>query len=122
MNQCQGLKRNGERCTVTADPPHTYCWWHDPANANERARAAAIGGRARASRELTTIKRNLEDLAKQTLSGEVDPRVAAVVNQLWNTLLRAIEVERRVREQDEFAERLEQLEQTLDRQGREHAW
>lgn len=42
-----------------------------------------------------------------------------MANQLINTRLRAIEVERKVREQEEILERLEVLEQT---QEGERAW
>ena len=38
---------------------------------------------------------------------------AAVANQIYNTLIRAIEQERKIRETEELAERLEALEEVL---------
>jgi hypothetical protein len=47
------------------------------------------------------------------LDGKVDRGRAAVANQLYNTLIRAIEQERKLRELEELAERLEALEEVL---------
>jgi hypothetical protein len=44
--------------------------------------------------------------------GTIERGVGAVVFQGFNTLLKAVEVERRIRETDELAERIEQLEAT----------
>jgi hypothetical protein len=52
------------------------------------------------------------------LEGRVDRAAAAVANQVANTRLRAIEVERRVREQDELEERLDELEGVLEKAER----
>jgi len=94
------------------------CWAHDPANAQKRRRGASRGGRAKANRELPTIKALLEDLTEQVLSGELDTRRAAVANQLINTRLRAIEVERKIREQGEIEERIASLEDLARNRGR----
>jgi hypothetical protein len=48
------------------------------------------------------------------LKGTVDRAAAAVANQVANTRLRAIEVERRIREADELEERLDELEGVLE--------
>ena len=53
------------------------------------------------------------DLTKDVLSGEIETGRAAVANQLINTRLRAIEVERKVREAEELEERLESIEHVL---------
>ena len=108
---CKATKRNGEPCTLPAQGQQGLCWAHDPANAQKRRRGASRGGRAKANRELPTIKALLEDLTEQVLSGELDTRRAAVANQLINTRLRAIEVERKIREAEEIEERLSRLEE-----------
>jgi hypothetical protein len=117
MALCAGTKRNGEGCTATVEPPQRYCWWHDPANADERRRAASRGGRSKPNREIRDLKRELEDLAKGILDGSVERSNAAVVNQILNTRLRAIELERKIREQDELEERLAALEQSQEQKG-----
>lgn len=117
MALCAGTKRSGERCTATVEPPQRYCWWHDPANADERRRAASKGGRGKPSRELRDLKRELEDLAKGVLDGSVDRGKGAVVNQILNTRLRAIELARKIKETEELEERIGQLEQSQEQRG-----
>jgi hypothetical protein len=59
---------------------------------------------------LPSIKARLEDLTEQVLSGELPTGPAAVANQLLNTRLRAIELERKIKETEELEARLEALE------------
>ena len=118
MGVCVGTKRNGTSCTVIVEPPKTHCWWHDPANASQRKRSASKGGRGRQSNELRDLKSLLVDLTDRVLSGELEKGKAAIANQLINTQLRAIELERKIREQEEVLQRLEALERRLDFGGR----
>jgi hypothetical protein len=111
---CAGIKRDGGRCSAPVEPPQTYCWWHDPANADKRRRAASKGGKGKASRELSSIKALLEDLTERVLAGELPTGPAAVANQLVNTRLRAIEQERKVRELEDVLERIEALEAKIN--------
>ncbi len=60
--------------------------------------------------EIRALKTQLEDLAAGVLSGSVDRGNAVVVNQILNTRARLIEIERKVKENEEFEERLEELE------------
>jgi predicted RNA-binding Zn ribbon-like protein len=121
MNRCLGTKRDNSPCTVTVEPPKTYCWWHDPANAETRKQAAARGGkragRGRPQTELANIKQRLSELADEVLAGEVDKGVAAVASQVLNVYLRAVSVELKAREQLELIERLEALEEDLGHKG-----
>jgi hypothetical protein len=116
--QCTAVKRNGERCTLPAHGPQGLCWAHNPANAEKRRRGASRGGKARANRELPSIKAQLEDLTEQVLSGALETGRAAVANQLLNTRLRAIELERKIKETDELEARLQALEQPQERGSR----
>ncbi len=116
MPPCLGNKRNGEPCTATVESPQTLCWWHNPANAEQRRRAASRGGRGKPSREIRDLKKELEQLAKDVLTGEVDKGTGAVVNQIMHTRLRAVELERKVREQDELERRLEEMAEAFERQ------
>jgi hypothetical protein len=58
------------------------------------------------------IKQRLHTLADDVLEGGVARADAAVVSQIYNVLLRTLETERKIREQEELIERLEGLEQT----------
>src|SRR5215211_6061722 len=110
MGRCAAIKPNGERCRLDAQEKQDTCWAHSPENSEKRRKRASRGGRAKANRELPTIKALLEDLTEQVLSGELPTGPAAVANQLINTRLRAIEVERKIREAEEIEERLTRLE------------
>ena len=115
---CAGIKGSGGRCTATVGPGEDYCYHHDPARAGERKRAASRAGKSKPSRELAGIKALLSELTDRVLGGgDVEPLEtgrAAVANQLINTRLRAVEVERKVREADELEARLEELEALLE--------
>jgi hypothetical protein len=65
--RCAGTKRDSSPCTATVEPPHRFCWWHDPANADKRRRAASKAGKSKPSRELAGIKQRLSDLADDVL-------------------------------------------------------
>ncbi len=120
--RCTGTKRDNSPCTATVEPPQRYCWWHDPANADKRRRAASKAGKSKPSRELASIKQRLSDLSDDVLAGEVDKGVAAVASQVLNVYLRAMSVELRVREQMELIERLESLEEGLEQQRGERRY
>jgi hypothetical protein len=113
MAVCRATKANGEPCTLPASGPQGLCWAHDPANREKRKRMASKAAKSKRSRELIRLKAQLVDLTKDVLAGEIETGRAAVANQLINTRLRAIEVERKVREAEELEERLEVLERVL---------
>ncbi len=117
MSQCAGIKREGGRCAVVVGGSRTYCYQHDPANAEQRKRAASRGGKSKPNRELSDVKRLIIGLVTGVLEGTTDRADAAVCGQLLNTQIRAVGVELKVREQLELIERVEELESLLKRQG-----
>jgi hypothetical protein len=119
MPQCAGIKRDGGRCAVVVGPGQSHCYAHDPERSRERQRNASRGGRSRGRGELGELKKQIRDLAAGVLDGTADRGRAAVANQLYNTLIRAIEQERKQRELEEIAARLEALEEVL--RGRQRA-
>jgi hypothetical protein len=115
MPRCAGIKRDGGRCTVIVPPPQTHCYAHDPSRAEERKRNASRGGWSKGRRgvgEIPDLKSQLEDLAADVLDGKVAKGVGAVVNQIINTRLRAIELERKFKETEELEARISALETT----------
>jgi hypothetical protein len=112
--RCAGTKRDNSPCTATVEPPQRFCWWHEPANADKRRRAASKAGKSKPSRELSGLKTQLQDLTEQVLAGELETGRAAVANQLINTRLRAIELERKIKETEELEARIEALEQSQE--------
>jgi hypothetical protein len=120
--RCAGTKRDSSPCTATVEPPHRFCWWHDPANADKRRRAASKAGKSKPSRELAGIKQRLSDLADDVLEGRQERAVAAVASQVLNVFLRAVSVELKAREQQEITERLEELETLLEQRREERRY
>src|SRR5215212_7286130 len=114
MPRCAGTKRDGGQCTTIVPPPLTHCYQHDPERAEERRLNASRAAKSRHDPEIREIKRLLKDLYTGVLEGRVDRAAAAVANQIANTRLRAIEVERRMREAEELEGRLDELEDVLE--------
>ncbi len=117
MARCAGSKRDGTPCERIVGAPQRYCYAHDPGRASERRRNASKAGASRPSREILDIKNHLKELTLEVLSGAVATAPYAVANQLINTRLRAVEVERKIREQDELLERIERLEEQATEKG-----
>lgn len=126
MARCQAIKPNGERCKGDAMPGAEWCYSHDPGRAEERRRNASKGGRSggrgRGGGEIAEIKDLLSGLTRQVLAGEQQTGRAAVAAQLINTRLRAIELERKTRKQEEIIERLEELERASESQRGGRGW
>ena len=114
MNRCLGTKRDNSPCTVSVEPPQTYCWWHDPANADARKQAAARGGkragRGRPQAELSDIKRRLSEVIDAVLEGSQDRGRAAVAIQGFNALRAVLEQERKIKETEDLEGRIQALE------------
>jgi hypothetical protein len=92
--RCAAITSAGERCKLDATSG-SYCWSHDPANAEERRLRARRGGKAKGAGELDQIKRELRAVIADVLEGRVDKGRAAVALQGYNALIRVVEVSRR---------------------------
>jgi hypothetical protein len=118
MPRCAGKKGDGSPCERIVGSSREYCYAHDPAFAEDRKKAAAKAAKSpakgRSNTEIREIKGQLRHLYAAVLEGVVGRQDAAVANQIANTQLRAIELERRVREQDELEERVDELEDLLE--------
>ena len=77
------------------------------------------GGNVRSSGLSGTAegKRHIRDLIDKLLKGEIGRDIATATFMRLNTLARFLELERRIREQDEVLERIEALEE-LEEQRR----
>jgi hypothetical protein len=118
LAKCAAIKPNGERCKVEAKPHVEWCWSHHPDYEEARRRRASRGGkrggRGRATSEVQELKALLADLTARVLKEEgtepLETGPATAANQLINTRLRAIELERKIRETEELEARIEALE------------
>jgi hypothetical protein len=114
LTKCTAITQGGTRCKGIAKGSSDYCYAHHPDHAHARRRAAQKGGkrggRGRPQAELSEVKSILRGLAGSVLKGATDRQDAAVVGQLLNTVIRAVSIELKAREQAELIERLEALE------------
>lgn len=130
MSVCSAIKPSGDRCRAQAMHDSQWCYVHDPDLADKRQRnnrkGGKRGGRGRGSGELVGIKDLLSELTDRVLGVEgtepLGTGAAAVANQLINTRLRAAELERRLREEEELLVRIEQLEQAAEQQKGGRRW
>ena len=128
MARCRGEKPDRTPCERIVPASQEYCYSHDPARKEERRRNASKAARSKPSADLREIKTLLKDLIDRVLGKEDTEALgtgpASVANQLINTRLRAVELERKAREVDELEARLEALEQATGNQkgGRAKPW
>ena len=119
MARCQRIKGDGERCKGTAMPGADWCYSHDPERAEERRanarKGGKTGGRGRPSVEMGDLRAEIRAVVLGVLSGRVQRGIGATVFMGYNTLLRAVEVERKVHEQDVVEARLDELAERLQR-------
>lgn len=94
-----------------------YCYAHHPDLEDRRAaasrRGGKTGGRGRGKGDLKEIKAWLLSLASDVESGKLEAKDGTAVSQILNIWLRGVETERKLKEQEELAERLEALESVL---------
>src|SRR5215212_9641130 len=114
--RCAAIKDGGERCKALAMEGATHCYAHDPRRADERRRnakrAGEVGGngRGRPRGELAQVRLELRRVIEDVRANKLGTGAGSVLSQLYGTLLRCIEQERRSAELEELVERLETLE------------
>jgi hypothetical protein len=116
MSRCAGLKPDGSACERIVRSSQMYCFAHDPSKEEARKRNAAKAGASKPNRELANVKTQLQEISDRVLRGELDARKATAAVQALNTLLRGIEIERRVRELEEIEHQLAELEARASQQ------
>jgi hypothetical protein len=114
MSRCQGIKRDGGRCTASVPPSAQWCFNHDPERAADRKRNASRAGKSAGGREIRDLKRRISEVVDAVLEGSQDRGRAAVAIQGFNALRGVLELERKIRELDELEARIEALEQTRE--------
>ncbi len=126
MAKCAGITQAGTACKGIPIDGSQWCYVHHPDHIQERRRHGSKGGkrggRGRLQAEVSDIKRRLSGLADDVLEGRQDKGVAAVASQVLNVYLRAVELERKIREEDSLEARLDALEGLLEEaEGRAYA-
>ncbi|MDP8952014.1 MAG: type VI secretion system contractile sheath small subunit [Actinomycetota bacterium] len=118
MTKCSGITRAGTACKGIPVDGSEWCFVHHPDYTEERrrygSRGGKRGGRGRPQAELTDIKDCLRAMVEDVRNGDMDRADAAVCGQLYNTLIRAVLVELKVREVEDLARQVEELSELLD--------
>jgi hypothetical protein len=117
--RCSAITRSGGRCKGVAVRGSDLCAAHDPRTQERRRSGAKRGGRKRpgASAELATVKAELRETIEGVRDGSLDRGTGAVIGGLYNTLLRALEVQRKWHEADVLEARIEALEAEQEQEG-----
>jgi hypothetical protein len=101
---CTGLKRDGNRCHAQALTGSRYCFFHDPAAAEERAAASKRGGEKTRPAVLppgtpdfplnnaTDAGALLGRTINQLLRGELDPKIANAAGYLIGLKMKAADL------------------------------
>ncbi len=114
---CRSTTQYGRPCQNPAQPGSEWCWSHAPENAEQRRRNSRAGGVAAhspATLEIGELKDELRAFAWDVKENKVAPGVGSTLVQIYNTVIRAIETGRKVREQEELEQRIEALEMGRD--------
>jgi hypothetical protein len=115
MPKCVATKKNKEPCSLEAVYSDNKCWAHSIHTEESRRQGNSRGGRNRAGNgELSEIKTRLKNLIDDVLTGAVERGPGAVAMQGYAVLLRAFEIERRVRESDEGCAMMEESRNRLE--------
>jgi hypothetical protein len=110
--KCRDVKADGSRCRANAQRSSDFCFFHDPATADEREAARIRGGQER-SRKAAVLPEDtpnapltsaaditglLAETINQVRRGQLDPHVSNAVGYLAGILLKAKQqdVEQRV--------------------------
>lgn len=113
--RCSAITKGGSRCRLEATHG-SYCWNHAPEFAEARKQRArkggARGGNGRSSglSETAEAKRWIRGLVAKLLRGEMERDTATAAFMGLNVLARYIDLEAKIRAQDEILERIEALE------------
>ena len=125
MAKCSGITQAGAACKGIPIDGSQWCYVHHPDHAEERRRHGSKGGkrggRGRPSSELHRLQVRFEGLAESVLAGEIERAAGAVAGQLLNGARACVRDGLAAREQEELVERLEALEEQMERSKRRGA-
>jgi hypothetical protein len=108
--KCGSITASGGRCRGVAVGSSGLCPAHHPDYQDKRRRGQIRGGKSKADKTLRGLHELLEDLTGRVIDGELETARGAVANQLITTRIKLFEYERRLRETEELAARIEALE------------
>src|SRR5215213_9515142 len=90
LAKCAGVKKNGEPCSLSALGSSSYCWAHNPDNAEKRRQVASTGGKGKAAKnrtvyeELHALAEWHKELAVMVREGRISRATAQTMSNLLN--------------------------------------
>ena len=104
-NRCKATNQRGEPCAAYSGANSDFCFWHDPARVQDRAKARRSGGQSRHGRKIGVTGDNakvsvktmqdvvglLEQAVNDALSLENSLQRARTVGSLASVIIRALE-------------------------------
>ena len=123
MNRCAAITNAGGRCSRYVNESKQYCYAHDPQRSEERKHNAAKAGSVKTgSAEIREIKVEIRRIVKNVENGQIQTGRASLMIQGLGSLRYFIELERKIKETDELAQRLEAIEQAQRSTTRGRPW
>jgi|SRR5215218_8839134 len=113
MARCSGLKPDGSGCERIVGPYQEFCYAHDPRHREERRTQASRAGRGNSYKELREIRRALARLYEDVREGAVDKSVGTALATIANIRLRALSLEKELREVQELEGAVQELESAM---------
>ena len=123
MSLCRATRQDGSPCKGSATGANgMWCWAHDPQNADQRRRQASRAARSKPNREVRNLKVEVKSLIADVKNGGQDRADAAVMLQGYRVLKDLVELDRKIKETDELAQRIEELEETIEQENGGKRW
>jgi hypothetical protein len=124
MAKCAAITKDGGACKGVPIEGSPYCYAHHPDHAEDRrrygSRGGKLGGRGRTSpvsSELARLQQVFEKLAGDVLEGRAERGAAAVAIQALNGARGCLVGALKAKEQEEMAQELAEITQTLQERG-----
>ncbi len=125
---CRAAKSDGSPCSVRVREGSDFCFFHNPAKANERRAAQTLGGQGN---RVPSLPIDAPEFAAETVSdlvpllvatinqvrrGELAPNAGTTICNLANSLIKALEVRdlRRLHDMEQLLPELETKDGLFD--------
>jgi len=125
LAKCAGVKKNGEPCSLSALGSSSYCWAHNPDNAEKRRQVASTGGKGKAAKnrtvyeELHALAEWHKELAVMVREGRISRATAQTMSNLLNNAASAYRSSIKAKETEELEAQISQLEDLFRREQQE---
>jgi|SRR5215217_927618 len=111
MQETPGKPNNCTVCIAHAEGLRSPCYLHSPERAEERRRNTSKAARSKGNAEIRKAKAEIREVIAEVKNGTRDRNDATAIFQGYRVLKDLIELERRIKETDELAADIRELQQ-----------